>query len=151
MPVMNIKQGDCLISTDRDKLDLNMVHRYLTTESYWSPGIPFDTVKQASEHSLCFGVYHKDKQIGYARIISDYTTIAYLADVFILSEFRGNGLSKWLIKTIQSHPDLQGLRRWILLTKDAHGLYRQTGWKDIAQPELWMEIHQKDIYKPKQT
>lgn len=138
--------NEYFISTDRRKLDLAMIHHYLSTESYWSPGIPFETVQRASEHSLCFGVYHGDRQIGYARIISDYTTIAYLADVFILAEYRGNGLSKWLIKTIQSHPDLQGLRRWILLTKDAHGLYKQSGWSEIAQPELWMEIHQKDVY-----
>ena len=142
--------SEYIISTDRRKLDLVMIHHYLSTESYWSPGIPFETVKRASEHSLCFGVYHGDQQIGYARIISDYAIIAYLADVFILTEHRGNGLSKWLMQTIQSHPDLQGLRRWILLTKDAHGLYKQSGWNEIAQPELWMEIHQKDVYSRKE-
>lgn len=138
-----LKHGEYLISTDRNKLDLNMIYWFLSTQAYWSPAIPFEKVQRASEHSLCFGVYFGDKQIGYARIISDYTSIAYLGDVFILKEFRGQGLSKWLMQTIQSHPDLQGLRRWILLTKDAHGLYKQTGWNEIAQPELWMEIHQK--------
>lgn len=146
MKPLEIIQGEYLISTDRNKLDLNMIHWFLSTQAYWSPGIPFEKVQKASEHSLCFGIYYREKQIGYARIISDYTSIAYLGDVFILMEFRGKGLSKWLIRAIQLHPELQGLRRWILLTKDAHGLYKQTGWNEIAQPDLWMEIHQKDIY-----
>ena len=140
-------QGEYMISTDWNRLDLGMIHTFLSNEAYWSKGIPFNVVVRASKHSLCFGVYHRDKQMGYARVISDYTTIAYLGDVFILPEYRGRGLSKWLIGSIQSHPDLQGLRRWILLTKDAHGLYKGLGWKSIAQPELWMEVHHKDVYK----
>ncbi|MEP7323601.1 MAG: GNAT family N-acetyltransferase [Saprospiraceae bacterium] len=140
-------QGEYMISTDRNKLDLKMIHWFLSTQAYWSPGIPFEKVQRASERSLCFGIYYENIQIGYSRIISDYTSIAYLGDVFILKEFRGKGLSKWLMTTIRSHPDLQGLRRWILLTKDAHELYKRTGWSEIAQPDLWMEIHQKDIYE----
>lgn len=100
----------------------------------------------AIENSLCFGVYHKDRQIGFARIISDLATVAYLGDVYILEEYRGKGLSKWLVETIMAHPDLQGLRRWILLTGDAHGLYRQFGWTDIADPSKWMEVYNKNVY-----
>ena len=101
---------------------------------------------RAFDNSLCFGLFHHDKQIGFARVVTDYATMAYLADVFILPAYRGLGLSKWLMETIMTHSDLQGLRRWILLTLDAHGLYRQFGWKDIAIPERWMEVHNKDVY-----
>nr|WP_247716418.1 GNAT family N-acetyltransferase [Sinomicrobium weinanense] len=98
------------------------------------------------QNSLCFGIYKDDEQVGFARVISDFSTIAYLGDVFILNNYRGIGLSKWLVKTIMDHPDLQGLRRWILLTGDAHGLYRQFGWTDIADPTKWMELYNKKIY-----
>ncbi len=146
--IFEAHKGDYLLSTDTAKLDLKAVHRYLSTESYWSKGIHYETVQQASENSLCFAIYHHDQQIGYARVISDFTTIAYLADVFILPAYQGQGLAKWLTQSIRAHPNLQGLRRWILLTRDAHRLYEQSGWSRIAQPELWMEIHQKDIYHP---
>ena len=109
--------------------------------------MPFETVKKSIDHSLNFGLYHNEQQIGFARIISDFSTIAYLGDVYILPEFRGRGLSKWLMETITSFPELQGLRRWILLTGDAHGLYKQFGWKNISNPERWMELHNKDVYK----
>ena len=100
----------------------------------------------AIENSLCFGVYKDEKQIGLARVISDFSTIAYLGDVYIIDGYRGHGLSKWLMETIMCYPELQGLRRWILLTGDAHGLYRQFGWTDIADPSNWMEIHNKNVY-----
>ena len=119
----------------------------MTNESYWSQNIPFEIVKAATENSLNFGLFFKEKQIGYARIVSDFATTAYLADVFVLKEFRGQGLSKWLMEIIMNHPDLQGLRRWILATKDAHGLYKQFGWKPMAAPERWMEKHNPDVYK----
>ena len=124
--------GDFLISTDNAKLDVNAIHDFLSTKAYWSLNIPKETVQTAIGNSLCFGVYENNKQIGFARVISDFATIAYLGDVYVLEEYRGKGLSKWLMETIMSHPDLQGLRRWILLTGDAHGLYRQYGWTDIA-------------------
>ena len=140
------KNGFC-ISTDKSNLDIPAIHHFLSTEAYWSLNIPFETVKKSIDHSLNFGLYHNEQQIGFARIISDFSTIAYLGDVYVLPEFRGRGLSKWLMETITSFPELQGLRRWILLTGDAHGLYKQFGWKEIANPERWMELHNKDVYK----
>ena len=143
---LTVNQNDYSISTDRKKLDLKAVHNFLSTKAYWCLNIPYDTVKKATENSLNFGVYYNNQQVGYARVITDYSTIAYLGDVYILDEQRGKGLSKWLMETIMSHPELQGLRRWILLTGDAHGLYRQFGWTDIANPVLWMELHNKNVY-----
>jgi GNAT superfamily N-acetyltransferase len=134
------------ISTEKAILDLEAIHQFLSTQAYWSLNIPFDRVEKAAGHSLNFGLYFKGRQVGYARIISDYATIAYLADVFVLPGFRGRGLSKWLMQTVREHPCLQGLRRWILLTGDAHGLYKQFGWAAIASPEKWMEIHNKEVY-----
>lgn len=135
-----IKDG-FTISTDLAKMDLVAVHHFLSTQAYWCLNIPFERVKKAAEHSLNFGLFDGEgKQAGYARVISDHSTIAYLGDVYVLPEWRGRGLSKWLIGTVMEHPELQGLRRWILLTGDAHGLYRQFGWKEIARPELWMEV-----------
>ena len=135
------------ISTNKSNLDISAIHHFLSTEAYWSLGIPFEAIKKSIDHSLNFGLYHNEKQIGFARIISDFSTIAYLGDVYVLPEFRGRGLSKWLMETITSFPELQGLRRWILLTGDAHGLYKKFGWKDISNPERWMELHNKDVYK----
>jgi GNAT superfamily N-acetyltransferase len=129
------------LSTDFAKQDLVAVHHFLSTQAYWCLNIPFERVRKAAEHSLNFGVFDDGgKQVGYARVISDHSTIAYLGDIYVLPEFRGRGLSKWLIGTVMAHPELQGMRRWILLTGDAHGLYRQFGWKEIARPELWMEV-----------
>jgi GNAT superfamily N-acetyltransferase len=145
-PITVFKDGFC-ISTDHAKLDLKAIHHFLSTASYWSRNIPFEKVAKAAAHSLNFGLYYQDKQIGYARIISDYTSIAYLGDVYVLEEFRGKGLSKWLMQTIKTHPQLQGLRRWILATKDAHGLYKQFGFTALAGPERWMELHNKEVYE----
>ncbi|HMF71045.1 MAG TPA: GNAT family N-acetyltransferase [Flavitalea sp.] len=139
MDDLNIYRNDFCISTEKSKLDLTAIHHFLSTQSYWSPNIPFDTVARAAKNSLTFGIYSGKQQIGYARIISDYATVAYLGDVYVLPEFRGQGLSKWLMTTIMTHSELQGLRRWILLTGDAHGLYKQFGWTAIANPERWME------------
>ena len=147
--MMEFYQDEFCISTDKSKLDLKMVHRFLSQESYWSKNIPFEKVEKAAANSLTFGVYDGEIQIGYARIISDYTSVAYLGDVFISPAYRGKGLSKWLLTIIMSYPELQGLRRWILLTADAHGLYKQFGWTEIAAPERWMEIHHKDVYVTK--
>ncbi len=142
-----IYHGDFVISTNQALLDIPMIHQFLSTEAYWSIGIPYETVKTASEQSLCFGLYHQSKQIGYARIITDYASMAYLCDVFIIQSYRGQGLSKWLLQCIHGHPRLKKLRRWILVTKDAHGLYNQFGWQLIDHPELWMQIHDNNIYK----
>ena len=142
-----VYKDDYCISTDKSKLDLIAMHNFLSTQTYWCLNIPFERVKKASENSLNFGLYYNNKQIGYARIVSDFSTVAYLADVYVLPEHRGKGLSKWMMNTIMTHPELQGLRRWMLLTADAHGLYKQFGWKEIANPDRYMEIHNKDIYK----
>ena len=129
------------VSDDKKKIDAEYVHHFLTT-SYWSPGIPMETVRKAIENSLCFGVYHNDKQVGFARMVTDKATFAYLADVFIDETYRGKGLSKLLMRTIMSHPDLQGLRRIMLATKDAHGLYAQFGFVPFTTPERWMAYSQ---------
>jgi len=140
------KNGYC-ISTQKSRLDLETIHDFLSNHSYWCKNIPFERVRQSVENSLNFGMYYGQHQIGNARVISDFSTIAYLGDVFILPEFRGRGLSKWLMETIVHHENLQGLRRWILLTGDAHDLYKQFGFNEIASPERWMEMYNKDVYQ----
>jgi GNAT superfamily N-acetyltransferase len=146
MEIMQVQSGEFLISTDRDKLDLDLIHSFLSN-TYWAKGIPRSTVERSLRHSLCFGLYHEQQQAGFARVITDYTTFAYLADVFILPSYRGKGLSKWLIKTILEHPDLQGLRRWLLATADAHGLYTRFGFTPLPHPERFLQIHYPDVYK----
>jgi GNAT superfamily N-acetyltransferase len=128
------------ISTDKSLLDFDVIFNYLDKESYWSQGIPVETLKKAIESALCFGVYQQNKQIGFARVVSDKATFAYICDVFILADHRRIGLSKWMIQTIIKHPELQGLRRWSLATADAQGLYSQFGFTQISKPERWMEI-----------
>jgi GNAT superfamily N-acetyltransferase len=139
-------KGEFQISTDPARIDLRAVHDFLTN-SYWARGIPFETVQRSIQNSFCFGIYHGDRQIGFARVITDRATFAYLADVFVLPDYRGRGLSKWLMKCIIAHPDLQGLRRWMLATRDAHALYTQYGFSPLKAPERWMEIHRPDVYK----
>ena len=139
------KDGFC-ISTEKARLDIHAIHHFLSTQSYWCANIPFNTVKNSIENSLNFGLYAGETQIGLSRIVTDFSTVAYLGDVFVLPAFRGKGLSKWLMQTIIDYPELQGLRRWILSTKDAHGLYKQFGWVPFAFPERWMEIHNRDVY-----
>jgi GNAT superfamily N-acetyltransferase len=139
-------KGEFQISTDPARIDLRAVHEFLTN-SYWARGIPLETVQRSIENSLCFGIYHGDRQIGFARVITDRATFAYLADVFVLPDYRGRGLSKWLMECIIAHPDLQGLRRWMLATQDAHELYAQYGFSSLKAPERWMEIHRPDVYK----
>lgn len=137
------------ISTDKEKLQLEVIHHYLSTESYWAKNIPMEIVKKSIENSFCFGVYFKDEQIGFARVITDYTIFAYLADVFILESYRGKGLSKKLMQFIMDHPKLQNLRVLSLRTKDAQGLYAQFGFNPIQKPENYMEIKHDNFYKPK--
>lgn len=130
-----------LISTDQNKLQLNVIHNFLS-KTYWAPNISLETVKKSMDNSYCFGVYKNDEQIGFARLITDYATFAYLADVFILEEYRGIGLSKWLMQIILESEGVQGLRGWMLKTKDAHGLYKQFNFNTPTFPERVME------YKP---
>ncbi len=134
------RRGEHLISTDRSRLNLGIIHDFLST-SYWASGVPEDVVRRSVENSLVFGVYRSEEQVGFARVVTDYATFAYLADVFVLEAHRGQGLGKWLIEVILSHPDLWGLRRWLLATGDAHELYRKYGFAELAQAGIFMEIH----------
>ncbi|MEO8152151.1 MAG: GNAT family N-acetyltransferase [Rhizobacter sp.] len=139
------ERGEYAISTDPQRLDLVAIHAYLT-QSYWSPGIPRSTVERAIAHSLCFGVYQATEQVGFARVVTDRATFAHLVDVFILEPHRGKGLSKWLVQFIKSHEDLQGLRRFMLVTKDAHGLYEKFGFTAWATPARLMEVLRPNVY-----
>jgi len=138
--VVENRRGEFLISTDPARLDLNVIHEFLTN-CYWAKGIPRDLVARSIEHALCFGVYDGNRaQVAFARVISDFATIAYIGDVFVLETFRGRGLGKWLMECIMSHPALQNLRRWILTTRDAHGLYSQLGFTPVKAPERFMAL-----------
>lgn len=140
--------GDYLFSTDKTKLQIEKIHHYLGQESYWAKNIPKETVIAAINGSLCFGVYYRDEQIGFARVITDEATFAYLADVYILKEHQKKGLSKELMKFIQKHKRLTSLRRFMLATKDAHGLYKQFGFTPLAEPQRFMEIKAFENYNP---
>ena len=142
-------KGEFFITTDSVKINLNTVHQFLSQESYWAKDVPVEIVKRSIENSLCFSVFYKEQQIGFARVITDKATFAYLADVFIIKEYRGKGLSKWLLQTIHAHPELQGLRRWLLGTKDAHDLYTQFGWSSITEEQYrrFMQLHNANVYK----
>ncbi len=144
---MEYIQNGYTISTDKTRLDIAGIHAFLS-ESYWASGIPLKVVERSIENALCFGVYHDGRQIGFARVISDFATFAYLGDVFILAPHRGKGLAKWLLASIRSHPDLQGLRRWMLATRDAHSLYAQVGFTQLRNPEIFMELADPDVYQP---
>jgi GNAT superfamily N-acetyltransferase len=133
------------ITCDKSRFDVAAIHRFLT-QSYWSPGIPLAIVKRAIDNSLCFGVLLENQQIAFARVITDRATFAYLADVYVVPEHRGRGLSLRLMEQIVEHPDLQGLRRMLLGTRDAHSLYKKFGFKPLAAPETMMEVHDPNIY-----
>ena len=134
------------ISTDKSSLDFEVIHRFLSG-SYWAEGVPIEVVRKSVENSLCFGVYDGNHQVGFARVISDFATYAYLADVFIIEPYRGKSLAKWLMECIVAHPQLQGLRRWTLATRDAHELYAKFGFKPLQRPDRFMELHNAEIYK----
>ncbi len=134
------------ITTDPSKIDVAFVHHYLSEISYWAKGIPLSLVEKSIQNSMCFSVLKNEKQIGFARVVTDYATFAYLADVFVDENFRGHGYSKELMAFIMSHPDLQGLRRWMLMTKDAHGLYEQFNFSKLKKPENAMEIRLENPY-----
>src|SRR5260370_1662041 len=145
--VTEYRRGEFMVSTDRERLSLDVIHGFLTN-CYWAKGIPRGIVARSIEHALCFGVYDGEgAQVGFARVISDFATIAYVADVFVLESHRGHGLGKWLMECITQHPALQGLRRWILTTQDAHGLYAQVGFTPVKFPERYMERHDPHVYE----
>lgn len=133
------------ISSNINDMDIISIHSYLTA-TYWAAGVPLDTMKRAVENSLCFGVFCGDKQVGFARLITDTATFAYLADVYILDSHRGKGLSKWMMQEIINHPELQGLRRIVLATRDAHSLYEKFGFKELSNPQTFMELWTPDVY-----
>jgi GNAT superfamily N-acetyltransferase len=138
--------GEYVISTDPERLDLDATHKFLSEEAYWSPGIPEEVVRRAVAGSIVFGLYRGADQAGLARVVSDRATFAWLCDVFVLPKHRGHGLGKWLMECVKAHPDLQGLRRWMLATRDAHGLYEQFGFTTV-EPGRFMEIRDPDVYK----
>jgi GNAT superfamily N-acetyltransferase len=140
------RRGEFLLSTDRGRLDLSVIHGFLTA-CYWAKGIPREVVARSIENSLCFGVYKQMQQIGFARVISDFATYAYIGDVFVLEAFRGHGLGKWMMEAIMKHPQLQGLRRWSLVTRDAHSLYQPLGFTPLKKPENYMELHNPTVYQ----
>jgi N-acetylglutamate synthase-like GNAT family acetyltransferase len=133
------QQGEYTISTDDSLLDIRVIHDFISRESYWGQGRAIAVVQRALDHSLNFGLYKDRQQIGFARVVTDYATFAWVADVFVLPAYRGRGLSKWLMTVILSHSDLQGFRRWVLATKDAHGLYARFGFIPLHRPERWLE------------
>jgi len=147
MKTYEIRETDLLISDDPALLDRALIHRFLSKQSYWAKGVVRETVDRTIEHSLCFGVYSAGRQAGFARVVTDFATFAWLADVFIVEEKRGQGLGKKLVAAVLAHPELQGLRRFMLGTKDAHGLYARSGFKPLELPERFMEIRSESSYK----
>jgi len=139
--------GDYHFSTDKNKMDIIAIHDFLSNHSGWSNGIPIEKVELSIQNSLNFGIFHHHLQIGFARIISDFATIAYLGDVYLLDQYRGKGISKKLMDFIMSHPNLQGLRRWILLTSTADWLYEKYGFEKIPDPKIYMELYNPNVYK----
>ena len=133
------ERGDYLISTARSRFDVELIHDFLSRTSYWASGRTLEVVQRSIEHSLAFGLYKENNQVGFARVVTDYATFAWIADVFVLPEHRGRGLSKWLMEVILGHPRLQGFRRWVLATRDAHALYARFGFIPMHRPERWME------------
>ena len=158
MNIFEDKKSEFIISTDKSKLNIGLIHNYLCYESYWAKNIPADTVKKSITGSCCFGLYIKEnkntdiiKQIGFARVVTDYATFGYLADVFVIEAFRGRGLAKYLVREIMGHPDLQGLRRWLLATKDAHTLYTKFGFAPLDKPERIMGFKPFEEYTETNT
>jgi GNAT superfamily N-acetyltransferase len=143
---MNLTRGEFTLSCDAAAQQAERIHAYLT-QSYWAEGIPLALVKKSLEHSLCFGVFTGGDQIGLARVITDRATYAYLCDVYILEPYRGRGLATWLIESILAHPELQGLRRFALATRDAHKFYERHGFTPVAKPQALMERHRPGLYK----
>jgi len=147
MKIIEITFDDFTITTDKSKMDIVAIHDFLSKYSGWSDNIPFERVKTSVDNSLNFGLFHNDKQIGFARVISDFSTIAYLGDIYVLDTYRGQGLSKKLMDAVIEDPNLQGLRRWILLTSTADWLYEKYGFTKLPKPELYMELFDPNVYK----
>jgi GNAT superfamily N-acetyltransferase len=139
--------GEFLFSSDKSKLQPDIIHHYLSVESYWAQSVPYERVLKSIEGSVCFGVYYEGKQIGFARVITDNATFGYMADVFILEEFRGRGLSKQLVQFMMDYPEFRGLRRFMLATRDAHELYKKFGFTPLSTPERFMEIKPFEKYE----
>jgi GNAT superfamily N-acetyltransferase len=135
------------VTDELSRLDAAAVHRFISVESYWAAGIPAATLERALENSLCFGLFRESEQVGFARVITDRATYGYLCDVYVDSAHRGAGLGKWLVQCVLSHPDLQGLRRLCLMTRDAHELYRPFGFRPMREPARYLEIHRPDVYQ----
>ncbi|MGA9509418.1 MAG: GNAT family N-acetyltransferase [Candidatus Sulfotelmatobacter sp.] len=150
--LVEYRRGEFIISTSRARLSVDVIHGFLTN-CYWAKGVPRQVVERSIQHALCFGIYDGEgAQVGFARVISDFATIAYIGDVFVLETHRGRGLGKWLMQCIMQHPALQNLRRWILTTRDAHALYSQVGFTPVKSPEKYMELHRADVYEtPRKT
>lgn len=146
MPALEATRGTYRITTDRERVDLDAVHAYLS-RSYWAEGIPREVLARAVARSLCFSLLESNHQVGFARVVGDGATFAYLCDVYVLEAHRGRGLGKWLVATVQSHPDLQGLRRFVLVTRDAHGLYKPFGFTPLHDPARYMEVARPDVYR----
>lgn len=142
---MDPTRGEYAISTDPARMDVDAIHAYLS-RSYWAEGVPREVVERSLKGSIAFGLFHRDAQVGLARVVTDCATFAYLCDVYVLEEHQGDGLGRWLMETVMAHPDLQGLRRFSLVTRDAHGLYRNVGFDPLAAPERHMEIVRPGIY-----
>lgn len=139
-------KNEYLVTTDKSKINVEIVHQFLS-QSYWAENIPIKTVQKSIDNSMCYSVLHQNTFIGFARVISDFATFAYLADVFIIPEQRGRGVSRWLMEVIMNHPELQGLRRFTLATRDAHGLYARFGFTPFDRPDRWMQKHNPTVYK----
>ena len=140
------RRGDDLVTTDPARVDFDVVYGFLS-RAYWCEGIPRETVRRSIEHAIPFMLFADGRAAGFARVVTDRATVAYIGDVFVLPEFRGRKLSVWLMECVVAHPDLQGLRRWILLTRDAHGLYAKFGFSSLAAPERWMERWDREVYR----
>jgi len=141
------RRGPYFLSTDPALLDVSLIHAFLSEQSYWAPGIPREIVERSLKNSLCFGLFHESQQVGFARVVTDRTTFAWLGDVFVIDAHRGQGLGKWMIESLLTHPDLQGLRRILLGTRDAHDLYARYGFKPLAEPSRFQEIHRPNLYR----
>jgi GNAT superfamily N-acetyltransferase len=145
--ILEYTQDGFTISTDPARLDVAAIHDFVSTRSYWAQRRPLEVVQTAIAHSLCYGVYDGARQAGFARVVTDYATFAWLCDVFILEDYRGRGLGKWLVTCIVAHPELQHLRRWMLATRDAHTLYARVGFQPLSAPERWMERFDPQPYR----
>jgi GNAT superfamily N-acetyltransferase len=144
---MEWRRDDYVVSDERSRLDRVSVRRFIADESYWAAGIPQSVMDKAIDNSLCFGLYRGDAQVGFARVVTDRATFGYLCDVFVEAAHRGAGLGKWLMSCVLSHPDLQGLRRLSLMTRDAHELYTPHGFRPMADPTRYLEIHRPNVYR----